>query len=166
MAIAMRHSLAVRALKLRGDEQVLEIGCGHGVATRLVLEHLTRGHMTALDRSDKMIAALRASLPPTESRLTLIAQALEDVDWAGRTFDVILAINVDFNLRLGDRWAPILRSVLRPNGRLVLAFEAPAGSGKSAAFARLSGHKLNSVGFEVGPAQNEGEVALVTARLR
>ena len=46
---------AVSALALTGTESVLEIGCGHGVAVRLVLERLTSGHITALDRSQKMI---------------------------------------------------------------------------------------------------------------
>jgi cyclopropane fatty-acyl-phospholipid synthase-like methyltransferase len=50
MAIAPRHKAAVSALALRGDEAVLEIGCGHGVAVRLVLDALTTGTITALDR--------------------------------------------------------------------------------------------------------------------
>jgi ubiquinone/menaquinone biosynthesis C-methylase UbiE len=36
---------------------VLEIGCGQGVAATYVLERPDRGHLSAIDRSPKMIEA-------------------------------------------------------------------------------------------------------------
>lgn len=165
MSIAARHRSAVEALALSGDEQVLEIGCGHGVATRLVLEHLTTGRITALDRSEKMIATVQSSSPDAGDRLRTIAQSLEDVDWAGEKFDAIFAVNVDLNLRLGERWAPLLKGLLKPGGRIVLAFEGPPKSGKADSFAKLSQSRLEAAGFVVDIRAGEADVTLISAHL-
>lgn len=165
ISVATRHRLAVEALALSGDEHVLEIGCGHGVATRLVLERLTTGRITALDRSAKMIATVESGSPDAGERLRTIAQALEDVDWTNEKFDAIIAVNVDVNLRLGARWAPLLRSLLKPNGKLVLAFEPPPGSNKADGFSKLSRERLEAEGFVVKVQTGEAGVALISARL-
>lgn len=165
MSIAERHILAVEALALSGDEQVLEIGCGHGVATRLVIERLTTGRITALDRSEKMIATVENGSPDAGDRLRTIARALEEVDWAGEKFDAIFAVNVDLNLRLGDRWAPLLKRLLAPSGRIVLAFETPPRSSKADSFAKLSQSRLEAAGFAVDIRDGEAGVTLMSAHL-
>lgn len=45
----------VAALPLRADMRVLEIGCGPGVAARLVARGLTMGRIVAIDRSARAI---------------------------------------------------------------------------------------------------------------
>jgi trans-aconitate methyltransferase len=49
---------------LRGDEAVLDAGCGTGRLTRDLLEALPRGRVVALDVSQNMIAEARAYLVP------------------------------------------------------------------------------------------------------
>ena len=168
MAIAPRHTAAVSALALNGTESVLEIGCGHGVAVRLVLDRLTSGTITALDRSDKMIEAVRASNEAalTSGQLRTRAEAIEDTDWAGEMFDAILAINVDFNLRLGTRWPTMLKALLRPAGRIVLAFDPPPDSSKGHAFAGKSLDRLAGAGFATTLLPAHGKVTIIRAVLR
>lgn len=163
MAIAPRHSAAVAALDLKGAESVLEIGCGHGVAVRLVLERLGSGLVTALDRSQKMIDAVNGSI--ADPRLTTRAEALEEADWAGQQFDAIFAVNVDLNLRLGTRWPGMLKALLRPGGRLVLSFDPPPGSDKGHAFANKSRDRLEAAGFTVVVLPAHGGVTVVKAEL-
>lgn len=168
MAIAPRHSAAVTALALKGDESVLEIGCGHGVATRLVLDRLTSGTITALDRSQKMIDMVAADQPDAlaAGRLRVRAEALEDADFAGQTFDAIMAVNVDFNLRLGTRWPGLLKRLLKPGGRLVLAFDPPPGAdSKAHAFVGKSLDRLGAGGFDAQLLPAHGRVTLIRAQI-
>ena len=168
MAIAHRHSGAVAALALTGTESVLEIGCGHGVAVRLVLEQLTTGTITALDRSQKMIDMVAASLPDAlaEGRLRLRPEALEAADFGGESFDAIFAVNLDFNLRLGTRWPAMLKALLKPDGRLVLAFDPPPDSDKGHAFVGKSLDRLAAAGFVAELLPAHGRVTVIRATLR
>jgi trans-aconitate 2-methyltransferase len=51
-------------ISLRGDETVLDAGCGTGRLTRDLLEALPRGHVVGLDLSQNMLGAARAYLEP------------------------------------------------------------------------------------------------------
>ena len=145
---------------------MLEIGCGHGVAVRLVLDRLTSGSITALDRSDKMIEAVRSANETAlaTGKLRLRAEALEAADWAGETFDAIFAVNVDLNLRLGTRWPALLEAPLRPSGRVVLAFDPPPDSSKGHAFAGKSMDRLAAAGFRATLLPAHGKVTLILAK--
>ena len=163
LPIAPRHTAAVSALALTGNEAVLEIGCGHGVAVRLVLERLMGGTITALDRSEKMIEAVRAAV--ADDRLRTRAEALEEADFGGERFDAIFAVNVDFNLRLGTRWPAMLKGLLKPGGRVVLAFDPPPDSSKGHAFAGKSLDRLAAVGFTAVLLPAHGKVTIIRAEL-
>jgi trans-aconitate methyltransferase len=62
-------------LPLRGDELVLDVGCGTGRLTEKLVERLTGGRAVAVDRSDSMIAAAREYLLPRLRRRVTFAQA-------------------------------------------------------------------------------------------
>ncbi len=167
MAIAPRHRAAVSALALKGDETVLEIGCGHGVAVRLVLDELTTGTITALDRSQKMVDMVAANLPEAlaAGTLRIRAEALEDADFAGEAFDAIFAVNLDLNLRLGTRWPAMLKALLKPGGRIVLAFDPPPDSSKGHAFLGKSLDRLKAAGFHADLLPAHGRVTLIRASI-
>lgn len=166
MPIASRHSAAVAALDPYSPQTVLEVGCGHGVAVRLLLARPGIIGVTALDRSPKMIAAVAASAPEAlaAGRLVLRAEPLEEADFGSERFDAIMAINVDFNLRLGERWPGLLKSLLQPGGIIVLAFEPPPGSDKGDAFAGLSRQRLAAAGLVVSVEKAAGNVTVILAR--
>jgi SAM-dependent methyltransferase len=92
-----RFVWAVETLELDPGDRVLEVGCGHGVAVSLVCERLgPRGRITAIDRSQKMIAAARRRnrLHVESGRAVLEAVALEDADLGHQRFDKVFAFNV------------------------------------------------------------------------
>jgi SAM-dependent methyltransferase len=91
-----RFVWAVDTLAPGPADQVLEVGCGHGVAVSLVCERLTSGRITAIDRSAKMIemAARRNRKHIAEGRAVLKGVALEQADFGDERFDKVFAFNV------------------------------------------------------------------------
>ncbi len=55
--IPWRLHWTVERLDLSGDEAILEIGCGRGVAVSLICPLLRSGTITAIDRSAKAVEA-------------------------------------------------------------------------------------------------------------
>src|SRR6187431_1425343 len=65
-------------LPLRGDERVLDAGCGSGRVTELLAERLPGGRVVALDGSSQMVAAARERLAPFGDRVEyVVADLLE-----------------------------------------------------------------------------------------
>jgi trans-aconitate methyltransferase len=53
----------IAQLGLRGDERVLDVGCGDGRATAMIAERLPRGSVLGVDSSPSMIAKAREQFP-------------------------------------------------------------------------------------------------------
>ena len=70
-------------LTVRGDERVIDAGCGSGKLTGALLQRLPRGSMIAIDRSWNMLLTARANLRPAfGSRVTFVQVALPDLAFA------------------------------------------------------------------------------------
>src|SRR3954470_16411513 len=68
-----RWGLAVlERLRLRGDETVLDVGCGSGRLTAELLERLPRGRVIAADASPSMLTQARAQLARFGERVQFI----------------------------------------------------------------------------------------------
>src|SRR4051812_50194195 len=72
-------------LPLRGDETVLDAGCGSGAVTRRLLDRLPRGRVVAVDASEEMVAHAREALGPraTGFRADLASLRLDEPGGAG-----------------------------------------------------------------------------------
>lgn len=66
--VAMAAAVLDR-LDLRGDETVLDAGCGSGRVTRLLLERLPRGRVVGVDASQEMVARARVELADAPAEL-------------------------------------------------------------------------------------------------
>src|SRR5438067_13929126 len=69
-------------LELRGDEVVLDAGCGSGRVTAQLLERLPRGRVIAADLSPAMLAEARSVLQPFGDQVAFVQADLLDVDRA------------------------------------------------------------------------------------
>lgn len=126
MSGRLRH--IVEQLDVQPDDQVLEIGCGHGVAATLVCERLEGGHLTAVDRSEKMIrAAKRRNGPHVEAgRAEFLVAHLEDLDLGDRLFDKVFAVRVGLFQREPERARGLAERWLAPGGELFVFFDQPS----------------------------------------
>lgn len=117
----------VEKLDVRPDDRILEIGCGHGVAATLVCERLEGGHLTAIDRSAKMIgAAKRRNASHIEAgKAEFIACDLEGFDPEDRRFDKVFAVRVGLFHREPERARSIAERWLVPGGELFVFFDEP-----------------------------------------
>ena len=121
----------VEKLDVRPDDRILEIGCGHGVAATLVCERLEGGHLTAIDRSAKMIeAATRRNASHLEAgKAEFIACDLEGFDPEDRRFDKVFAVRVGLFHREPERARSIAERWLAPGDALFVFFDPPLEPG-------------------------------------
>ena len=106
---------------------MLEIGCGHGVAADLICERLDGGHLTAIDRSAKMIAAAitRNARHIATDRAEFLLGAFEALNLGTRRFDLILAVRVRLFHVDPDRARALAGRWLAPGGRIVSVYDTP-----------------------------------------
>lgn len=106
-------------LTLRGDEHVLDAGCGTGRVTAQLLERLPAGHVTALDASPAMIATCRDRLAAWGDRVTFVVADLLDPLPVSGYVDAIFSTATFHWVTDHDRLFRNLAAALAPGGQLV-----------------------------------------------
>ncbi|HMJ94611.1 MAG TPA: methyltransferase domain-containing protein [Thermoleophilaceae bacterium] len=103
-------------LPLRGDERVLDAGCGSGRVTQLLLERLPHGHVVAVDSAPSMVDHAREALDP--ERTTVLQANLTDLQ-LDEPVDAAFSNAVFHWVPDHDALFARLHAALRPGGRLV-----------------------------------------------
>lgn len=104
-------------LQLKGDETVIDAGCGTGRLTAQLAERLPRGRVIALDASDAMLEKAKAELKPFGDRISFQRADLADLKLDG-VADIVFS-TATFHWVLDHRalFAGLFRA-LKPGGRL------------------------------------------------
>jgi trans-aconitate 2-methyltransferase len=103
-------------LPLRGDETVLDAGCGSGRVTQLLLERLPDGHVVAVDSAPSMVEHARQALDPERTTVfqadltQLVLEEPVDAAFSNAVFHWVIDHDALFAR---------LHAALRPGGRLV-----------------------------------------------
>jgi SAM-dependent methyltransferase len=161
---------AVDSLDVQPDDQILEIGCGRGVAAHLICQRLESGRLLAIDRSATAISAATArnAEAVVAGQAEFLNIALEDLDNAGvGRYDKALAVNVSlFWIRPAHRELRLIADLLKPGGQLLLWYEAPDARRLAQVQDRLVG-RLEPAGYRCTPSTHtagRSTLLAVTAR--
>lgn len=114
-----RGNDAVARLELRGDETVLDAGCGTGEVTATLLERLPHGNVVALDGSQAMLDAARERFAG-DPRVSFAHADLEQPLPLANPVDAIVSTSTFHWVRDHDALFRHLAAALRPGGQLVV----------------------------------------------
>ena len=111
----------IAQLRLRGDEHILDVGCGDGKVTAELARAVPKGSVTGIDASPEMIRFARAAFSPrVVPNLEFQIMDARHICLA-RRFDIVFSTSV---LHWVDDHRAFLQgaaSVLRPGGRLMVS---------------------------------------------
>jgi trans-aconitate 2-methyltransferase len=119
-------------LDLRGDETVLDAGCGSGRVTSMLLERLPRGRVVAVDQAASMVEHAREALPA--DRATVLQASLTELV-LDAPVDAVFSNAVFHWISDHDVLFARLFAALRPGGRMVAQC---GGAGNVARFHRAA----------------------------
>ena len=148
-SVPARVRWAVETLAVKPSDQLLEIGCGPGVAAALICAQLVDGGMLAIDQSAIQIerARTRNEAHVAGGWLELETVALADLDVGAQRFDKIFAINVNVFWRgPAEHELARVRGALVPDGALFLFYETPSAARAREAAERVAA-ALRMAGF-------------------
>jgi trans-aconitate 2-methyltransferase len=101
-------------LPLRGDETVLDAGCGSGRVTAMLIERLPQGRVIAVDGSASMVEKVAEALRPEDEAIVSDLTALE----LSEPVDAIFSSAVFHWIHDHELLFRRMRSALKPGGRL------------------------------------------------
>jgi trans-aconitate 2-methyltransferase len=106
-------------LELRGDERILDLGCGDGKVTAELARRVPRGEVVGVDSSEDMVKKAQAAFPPSSiPRLSFLLMDARDLSFPAE-FDVVFS---NAALHWVKDHGPMLSGVarsLRPGGRVL-----------------------------------------------
>ena len=114
----------IARLNLRGDERVLDVGCGDGKITAEIARALPHGFATGADASAAMIAFAQTTFSPAVPNAKFLvtdARRIAESPLAGERFDLVFS---NAALHWVDDHPAFLRgaaAVLKPGGRLAVS---------------------------------------------
>ena len=109
---------ALRKVPMK-PSQILEIGCGQGIATRLLAQQCD-AQITAIDNDEEAIKALQASNQEHAEQIRFECASMTDLPYAERSFDLIWSEGSAYIMGVENafkQWQPLLNQ----GGVLVLS---------------------------------------------
>ncbi|MBV9614776.1 MAG: methyltransferase domain-containing protein, partial [Ktedonobacteraceae bacterium] len=118
-------------LKLRGNESVLDVGCGHGLLLVGAAKRLPYGRAVGIDlwsqidqgSNNKEATLTNAHIEGVEDRVEVHNGDMRDMPFPDASFDVVVGIQAIHNIESPEgryRAAQEIRRVLKPGGRIAI----------------------------------------------
>lgn len=105
-------------LVLRGDERILDIGCGDGFLTREIAARLPAGFIVGMDPSPRMVAAADSG-PVTSAGPRFVRGDARRLPF-GRCFDMAVSFNALHWVPQLDEAFTAMAAILEPGGRSLI----------------------------------------------
>jgi len=118
-------------LNLRGDEKILDVGCGHGLQLITAATQITSGKVIGIDiwrREDQFNNSVtrtmrNAKMKGVADRIRLITADMRQMQFANESFDLIFASQSICNIKskIGrEKAVKEMMRVLKPGGRIII----------------------------------------------
>jgi len=122
------NDLMKAALDLRVDDRVLEIGFGTGKLIAELARQIGGGLIEGIDFSKEMtaLAAKRNKIHIARGNVILHQGNFEETEFAAERFDKACSANTIYFWPDPDHWTRKIHVLLKPGGKLVIAFEDQA----------------------------------------
>ena len=118
-----QHEIIYELLPDNSDKRlrVLDLGCGNGVLSQLVLKKLPNAYVVGFDMTPKMMEAYEENLSQYRGRYELMLGDYR-FDSIGSNYDIILAGLTLQHLTWGERkdFYKLIYSILNPDGSFIL----------------------------------------------
>jgi ubiquinone/menaquinone biosynthesis C-methylase UbiE len=123
--------IALERLGLAADDDVLEVGFGHGRTLAAAAQVVTEGRLAGVDPSQVMlqIARQRNAAALRAGRMDLKLGVSDELPWGADSFDKAFAVHTIYFWRRPARDLAEIHRVLRPGGRLVLGYRPSEDAG-------------------------------------
>jgi len=120
-----------KELKLRGDERILDVGCGRGLLLIGAAKQLPRGRAVGIDHwsqidqgnNNKEATLANARIEGVEDRVEIHNGDMCAMPFADGSFDVVMGIQAVHNIESPEgrcQAAQEIRRVLKPGGRIAI----------------------------------------------
>ena len=119
--LAPVSDVAIAALRLSGDERVLDVACGTGNAA--LVAHHAGAIVTGLDASPRLLEAARERVPCAE----FVDGDAAQLPFEDGQFDAAVSVFGAIFARPAEKTAAEIARVVRPGGRVVITTWPPRG---------------------------------------
>ncbi|RAL24381.1 malonyl-ACP O-methyltransferase BioC [Thermoflavimicrobium daqui] len=104
--------------------RILEVGCGTGYLTQLLLDYYPEVNITAVDLAHNMIQSAYEKVTPI-SRVHFVVGDVEDQEWKANSFDLIISNAAIHWLQYPEETVQKWVRSLRPHGYLIVSTFGP-----------------------------------------